>query len=94
MDNSVQLILSILDTKANVFGPIFLARSKGEALRTFDQIVNDKRGDGSLIALYPDDYVLHCLGTFDAFKGVVVGSVLESIARGTDFVRIDKPVSV
>lgn len=93
MDNSVQLICSILDTKANVFGPIFLARSKGEAIRTFDQVVNDKRGEGTVISQYPDDFVLHCLGSFDAVKGIVHGGILENIARGTDFVK-HAPVSV
>lgn len=87
MDNSVQLIFSILDSKAGAFGPPFLARSKGEAMRSMDKLVNEPKGS-QLVADYPEDFVLYLIGEFDAQLGAIlpVGK-LESVCKGTDFVR-------
>lgn len=59
-------IYAVLDRPANSFGtPIFLP-NEAVAVRTFSQAVNAKN---TLLGLYPDDFVLCHLGTYDQLLG-------------------------
>lgn len=61
-------IFSIYDSKAEVFNtPIFLA-TEGQAIRIFDDMVNDEDKNAD-IAKHPEDYTLFTIGEFDANNG-------------------------
>lgn len=59
-------IYAVLDRPANSFGtPIFIP-SEAEAVRVFAQAVN---APNTVLGLYPDDFVLCQLGTYDIILG-------------------------
>lgn len=59
-------IYAVLDRPANSFGtPVFLP-SESEAVRVFAQAVN---AENTVLGLYPDDFVLSQLGTYDLILG-------------------------
>lgn len=82
----IQFMFAFCDVKAAAFGPPFLANTKGEAMRTFDHLVNDN-GKGSMISQYPEDFILYQLGSFNMSKGTVIPNVIEHVAKGIDFVK-------
>lgn len=55
-------IFSIYDAKVQVYHTPWFVRSQVEAVRTFQNLVNDNT---SMIAKYPSDYSLYCLGAYD-----------------------------
>lgn len=62
----VQKVFSIYDEKAKMYQPPFMAHTKGQVIRTFTDIVNEK---GHPINQHPSDYTLFELGTFDNLTG-------------------------
>ena len=61
-------IFSIYDSKAETFNtPLFLVQ-EGQAIRIFDDMVNDDQTD---IAKHTEDYTLFNLGEFDSETGLV-----------------------
>lgn len=81
-------VYSIMDCKANFFGPPFLAKTKGEAMRMFDNLVN--AGDKNMVSQYPEDFILFSIGDFNLTKGEMVPNVIEHVAKGIDFVKAVK----
>lgn len=61
-------IFSVFDSKAEVFSPPFFAQTKGLALRSFTDLVNDPK---TTVHQYPADFTMFELGEFDDVKGVV-----------------------
>lgn len=60
-------VYCIYDSKVKVFEkPIYL-RNHGEALRELEDAANDEK---SKISMYPEDFSLMHLGTYDDEKGV------------------------
>lgn len=55
-------VFSVFDTAVGAYMQPFFVHSKGEALRSFVDIVNDSK---SKIAAHPDDYCLFHLGEYD-----------------------------
>ncbi len=55
-------IFTIYDNKAKAFLPPFYARTKGEAIRSFQSTVNDPTSN---MNKYPGDFALFQLGEFD-----------------------------
>ncbi|AZL82808.1 nonstructural protein [Apis mellifera associated microvirus 8] len=83
---SKKVIVTVRDTKAEAyFSPLFV-RSKGEAIRSFADEVNNK--DNSIIGQHPEDFHLVYLGTFD--EGTAQFELADApvaLARGLDLVR-------
>lgn len=75
-------IFAIRDAKALAFGQPFFSQTKGTAIRSFQETVNDPN---SPFHKYPDDYSLFEIGIFDDEKGTiealdipqVIGNALE-----------------
>jgi len=66
-----QVIVSVKDTAAQVFGrPVFVP-SIGVAMRSFRDEVNRKDSTEDL-ARHPDDFELYELATFDDATGIIV----------------------
>lgn len=86
-----QRLYSILDVKAELFSPPFVAQNHGVASRMFAQLVNS--GGEELPARYPGDFKLVCIGEWDAVEGVVVATDHLTIGFGIDFVEKKSPVA-
>lgn len=63
----IKEVFSILDVTTNEFNAPFLTVNKAEALRHLGAL---KLDDKSLVACFPNDFVLYHLGTFDNMTGV------------------------
>lgn len=57
---------SVQDAKLKIFMPPFYFNHIGEALRAWDDIVNDPK---TTVSKYPSDFVLYELGEFDSDTG-------------------------
>lgn len=62
-------VFSIFDRSVNAYMAPFYCRSKGEALRSFTDVVNDKQRS---IGKYATDYSLMCHGEYDDSSGTFV----------------------
>lgn len=63
---------AVLDIKAAFFHTPFSVRSEVDAIRSVVQAAGDK---ASPLGMYPTDFVLHQLGTFDDGNGSVVADM-------------------
>jgi hypothetical protein len=59
---------SVHDKAANAFLPLFFARAKGEAIRSFVSAVSDANHQ---FAKSKGDYTLYACGSFDDASGVL-----------------------
>lgn len=64
----MKCVFSVFDSKAGSFSTPFFSVNKAVALRDFGQAVNDQK---SQLFLYPEDYILFELGSFDDSTGVI-----------------------
>lgn len=62
------IIFSIFDKKAVAYLSPFYFPQKGQALRAFEDSVNDPQ---SVFNKHPEDYALFELGTFDDMSGII-----------------------
>lgn len=77
-------IVSVFDTKVGSFAPPFVVKSKGEAIRSFEDACHD---DKMPFKAHPGDYQLYYLGGFDDLTGLFdVVSVPERLVTGSDFI--------
>lgn len=71
------IMFSIFDIKAKTFSMPFFEKSKETAIRA----VATQLGSDSLIARYPEDFVLYQLCVVDEISGVISDSEKEKICR-------------
>lgn len=65
--NHVKLqTFAIYDEKAEVYSPPMYLAHTGEAIRSFQDMVNNKQ---SKVNQHPEDYTLYCLGTYTQATG-------------------------
>lgn len=62
-----ELVYAVRDSKS-VFNPPFVQKTRGEAIRTFTDLVNDPQN--VLLHRYPEDYALYEVAKWDAHLGV------------------------
>lgn len=82
-------VCAVFDSAALAYGQPFFVPAIGSALRSFTDEVNRKAQDNAL-AMHPEDYTLHMLGTFDDERGVFdqTGDAEPRVlARGKDVVN-------
>lgn len=78
-------IYSVYDSKTEFFSQPLYMKAKGEAVRSFTELANDK---SNAIGKYPADYTLFELGTFDDATGkFVLHSTPTSIGLALEFVK-------
>lgn len=78
-------IFSCYDSKAEAYLNPFLLRSRGEALRSFENVVNTP-DNNSWIYKNPEDYTLFEIGEFDERTGVIKAYEAKvSLGSGNDF---------
>lgn len=78
-------VYSIRDAKIESYGPPFFCRAKGEAIRMFQDLLNDGQ---SLPSKYPGDFDLYEIGTYDDATGVLAAVPHVACGKGLDFKRL------
>lgn len=58
----IQKIYTIFDAKAHAYLPPFYMQNEKVAIRAFKDAVDDPKSN---FYRHPEDYTLHCIGTFD-----------------------------
>jgi len=76
-------IFSVHDTKVQAFMPPFVMRSKGEAVRSFTDAVQDHSGT---FCKHPEDYALWQLGEFDD-QGGEIKSHVAVVIKATEVMK-------
>jgi hypothetical protein len=78
-------IFSVYDSAAEAYLQPFFMPTKGEALRGFSEVVNDKNHQ---FGRHPDDYTLFELGEYDNTTAVfVMHSAPKSLGVAIEFVK-------
>jgi len=81
---------TIYDSKAGFYNRPFTARTKGEALRLFQQAANDKT---TQIGEYPEDFILFEIGSFDDLTGNLAHESHISLGKAIDYVRLNQTIA-
>lgn len=63
------LVMSVFDSKVGAYAAPFLARTKGEAIRSFEVACSD---DALPFKRHPADYRMFQLGVFDDNSGLLM----------------------
>lgn len=79
-----KIIIAIKDTAVQAFGQPQTMRSQGEALRSFQDLVNDPAKENA-IAAHPEDYELYKLAEYNDQTGKITATATpELITRARD----------
>lgn len=78
------VVVAIKDAKSRVWNTPAFEQSADSAIRAFGCIVSDGK---SLPSLFPADFDLWCIGSYDADTGVLTSCDHEHLANGADFAR-------
>ena len=62
----IKIVTAIYDSKAEMYGQPFLMRTRGEAVRGFIDVANDKKTE---IGVHPEDFSLWYIADYDESKG-------------------------
>lgn len=62
-------VYSVFDTAVSVFGTPFFAPTEASAIRSFVTLANDVN---STVHMYPQDFSLYYLGSYDSETGTIV----------------------
>lgn len=80
-----KLVFAVFDVKAGYYKNPFMLKTKGEALRGFSDVANDKETE---IGKHPEDFCLFLLSTFDEVKGTYKNeSAPVSLGMAIEFVK-------
>lgn len=83
-------IFTVYDQKVESYFPPFFERSKGAAIRAFEQSINDP---SHTFAKYPQDYCLFELGEYDDQHATIdMHPAPVSLGLAIEFTKVDKPV--
>lgn len=65
----MELIIALYDSKTELYSTPVYAKTTGQAQRDLQEAVN---GADGIIAKYPEDYRLYCLGTYNNETGEII----------------------
>lgn len=65
-----QKVFTVHDIKAEAYNTPFFANTKGLAIRSFSELVNDPK---SSVYAYPADFSLFEIGEYDLLTGIISG---------------------
>lgn len=83
----IQKVFSVYDNKAGTYSRPMFARMQGEMLRSFTTIANDKKHP---VGMYPEDYTLYEIGTFDEQNGEIKPITHKSHGKAIQYVRSEE----
>lgn len=78
-------IYSIFDLQSGYHKNFFPARADGEAIRSFETLVNDEQRNQ--IKDYPEDFELMFIGEFDDNTGEFTNVQHKKLGRGSQYVK-------
>lgn len=81
----------IFDCKAEYYKPPFVMRSKGEVIRAFTDLCNDKE---SAVGQHPEDYILYHIADWYESTGQIDIIVPVSLGKAIDYKKITPALSV
>ena len=76
------ILIAVRDRAVDAFQPINCVRAEGEAIRGFQDAVNDP--NNRQLNQHPEDFDLYVVGYFDDQTGTLLAITPERIMRGTD----------
>ncbi|QCQ84648.1 nonstructural protein [Blackfly microvirus SF02] len=76
------LLCTVFDTKVGSYAPTFCCKSRGEAIRSFEDAVRDPKMP---FAAHPGDYQLFAVGEFDDNLGVLVAFKPDRLIGADEF---------
>lgn len=85
----MKLLYSVFDIQSEAYGPIIAVTREPEAVRSFTDIVNGPKD--TMIARYPEDFVLTRLGRFDEMTGELFPE-LSVVIRGSAVSKVSPDV--
>lgn len=86
----VQKIFNVYDCKAEHYNNPFFLRTRGEALRGFQEVCNDPQ---SQISKYPADFTLFEIGEYDQVTGKISLHVAPvSLGTGVEFKKASNSI--
>jgi len=77
------IIYTIHDTKAELYHPPRIARTKADAIRSFTMGANDK---DTQLGHHPEDFVLYQIGTYDDLTGQITPTPHLSLGKAIEYV--------
>lgn len=77
----IKSLYSIADKKSNIYLPPFLAHNDADAQR---QILTMLQKEQNMLSMYPDDYTLTKIGSFDDSKGLIEATSVPTIIVNLD----------
>lgn len=83
LHHTVQYLCSIYDMKTQKYDPPFVTPTKLDALRGIQNSITQQ--PTSNLAVFPQDYQLHCLGTFSTDGNIDTFQKPEIMANMTEF---------
>ena len=83
----IKEIFAVYDNKTETYGQPYFAITKGEAIRAFQDIINDITHP---LGKHPEDFALYALGTYNDKNGDLEKLKMpKEVGRGLDFVDKD-----
>lgn len=80
-------VFSIRDAAAEIYQTPFCTRSKGEALRVFQDLANDQSHP---VGQHPEDYCLFHIGEYNQDTAEMIPAVPNSMGLAVEFSRSEK----
>jgi hypothetical protein len=77
-------VYTVYDHAAEAYLEPFFLPTRGTAIRSFAQAVNQ---DGHSFNQHPDDYTLYEIGEFDPSRGTVTGTEHVSLGNAVEFLN-------
>lgn len=78
------IIIAVRDQKANGYTQPFTAASRGIAIRSWADQLNDRDNAKSDQVRHPEDFTLWVIGTYDDTSGIITPQQPEQIACASD----------
>lgn len=85
------MMFSLFDAAAEAYMQPFFAQTRGQAIRSFGDLVNEV---GSHVNKHPDDYTLFVVGVFDQQSGEVVHQTPVSLGNALEYVSRERRLEV
>lgn len=82
------LAFAVYDSKAQYYEKPMFARSKGEMLRVFGDVANNKEHP---VGAHPEDYSLFLVGEYDQTSGVLTNVPKEVVIGAWEMVKVQAP---
>ena len=88
----MQKLFAVRDVKADAFGGLVVAPTKGLATRSFLEVCSDRQ---SPMSQYPEDYSLYYLGDYDPSTGAIKAlPIPELVVTASEVLANSKRVEV